>query len=337
MMNQSPDTRVPAVSIIILTWNSAAHLPHCLNCLLTQTYRDFEVIIIDNNSTDNATTLLEEKYPALNLRVERLATNLGFAAGNNIGAHLARGKWLTLLNADAFLEPDWLVNMLSAAERHPNSFFSSQLIQANTPALLDGQGDVYHISGLAWRRNYCQPSITNLPEGEVFSACAAAAFYPAQTFLAVGGFDEDYFAYHEDVDLGFRLRLLGLQCFYIPTAVAHHVGSTSFGKRGERATYLGHRNLVWTYVKNMPTSLFWLFLPIHLAYTLMHLAYFTRINQGHVLWKARLDAWKALETTLKKRKMIQRSKTASTRSILQAMERAPFAPIQNIRKRNSLE
>ena len=224
--------------------------------------------------------------------------------------------------------------MLAAAQRHPNAFFCSCLVQADTPELLDGQGDVYHVSGLAWRRNYSRSSTLNPPEGEVFSACAAAAFYPTRAFLAMGGFDQDYFSYHEDVDLAFRLRLYGLKCFYIPEAIVQHIGSTSFGKRGERATYLGHRNLVWTFIKDMPTLLFWFFLPIHLAYTLIHLFYFIKIKQGHVIWKAKLDGWKAIGALLKKRKMIRRDKTVSIKNILSVMTLNPFAPIDNIRKRN---
>ncbi len=325
---------MPLISVIILTWNSAAHLPRCLASLSAQTWRDFEVIIVDNHSEDEAPLGLEKKYPDLNLCVKQLASNQGFATGNNIGARLAQGGWLALLNADAFPEPDWLESMLAAAQRHPNAFFSSRLIQANTPELLDGQGDIYHASGLAWRRNYGLSSTLNPPEDEVFSACAAAAFYPTQAFLAVGGFDEDYFSYHEDVDLGFRLRLYGLKCFYIPEAVAYHIGSTSFGKRGERATYFGHRNLVWTFIKDMPGPLFWLFLPIHLVYMLVHLAYFTTIKQGRVIWKAKLDAWKEIGALLKKRKMVHRNKTVSIKSILSVIELNPFVPMRNILRRN---
>ncbi len=325
---------MPAISFIIPTWNSAAYLPRCLACLSAQTYRDFEVIVIDNGSTDNATLGLEEKYPHLNLHVKRLMSNRGFAVANNIGASLAHGDWLALLNADAFPEPDWLTSLIAATKRHPNAFFSSCLIQANTPNLIDGQGDVYHASGLAWRRNYNLPRTLNPPEGEIFSACAAAALYPTKEFLSVGGFDEDYFAYNEDVDLGFRLRLCGLKCFYIPEAVAYHIGSTSFGKRGERATYLGHRNVVWTFIKDMPGPLFWLFLPIHLAYTLIHLIYFTKIKQGHVIWKAKLDAWKEIGPILKKRRRIHQNRTASIKDILFIIELKPFAPVLNIRKRD---
>jgi len=322
-------------SFIILVWNSAAHLPRCLACISTQTNRDFEVIIIDNASTDGSTDALEEKYPDLHIQVKRLAANLGFAAANNLGAGLARGDWLALLNADAFLEPDWLTSMLAAAQRHPNAFFSSYLIKANAPDLIDGQGDFYHASGQPWRRNYNLPRTLDPPEDEVFSACAAAAFYPRHAFSAVGGFDEDYFAYHEDVDLGFRLRLHGLKCFYIPEAIVYHIGSTSFGKRGERATYLGHRNLVWTFIKDMPGPLLWLFLPIHLIYTVIHLIYFTTLKQGRVIWKAKLDAWKGLGPVLKKRKSIQQSRRASIRSILAIIRLAPLEPIFNMSKRNT--
>jgi GT2 family glycosyltransferase len=324
---------MPTTSIIILAWNSAAHLPRCLASLEAQTYRDFEVIIVDNGSSDEATLEIETKYPHLNLRVERLESNLGFATANNIGAKLAGGMFLALLNADAFPESDWLANLVAAGQRHPNAFFSSCLLQADQPARIDGQGDLYHSSGLAWRRNYDFPSTINPPESEVFSACAAAALYPTEAFLAVGGFDEDYFAYHEDVDLGFRLRLRGLQCFYIPEAVVYHVGSASFGKRGDRAVYLGHRNLVWTFVKNMPGALFWLCLPIHLVYTLIGLVRFSRLGQGNIYWKAKRDAWNQLGKMLEKRKHIQKNRVASIKNILPFIKQNPIAPLLNMRKR----
>src|SRR5258706_14325051 len=103
---------MPAISFIIPTWNSAAYLPRCLACLSAQTYRDFEVIVIDNGSTDNATLGLEEKYPHLNLHVKRLMSIRGFAVANSIGASLAHGYWLSLLDSDSFTEPDWVTSLL---------------------------------------------------------------------------------------------------------------------------------------------------------------------------------------------------------------------------------
>jgi len=109
----------PLISIILVTWNSAATLTRCLGCLAAQTLKDFEVVLVDNGSKDNSTLGLEEKYPKLHLRVECLESDRGFAAANNIGARMARCHWLALLNADAFPEPDWLEKLLVAAENNP--------------------------------------------------------------------------------------------------------------------------------------------------------------------------------------------------------------------------
>jgi GT2 family glycosyltransferase len=325
----------PNISVIIVSWNSATHLQRCLSALAAQLYRDFEVILVDNGSSDDAVLGLEKNCPTLDLRVERLEKNTGFAVANNIGARLARGKWLALLNADAFSEPDWLERLVKASEIYPNALFASRQIQANTPDLLDGEGDVYHVSGLAWRCNYGFPVYPLNEYQEVFSACGAAALYPRQEFLGAGGFDEDYFSYHEDVDLGFRLRLRGLSCMLVPQAVVHHVGSVSFGNRSDSSVYYGHRNLVWTYMKNMPAKLFWLYLPLHLAANFFFLFYFTLKGQGRAIWRAKLDALRGLPAMLKKRRAIQLQRQTSTVEIHLAMSRNWLTPFLNFMKRRS--
>jgi GT2 family glycosyltransferase len=149
----------PLVSIILVSWNSAEHLPRCLDSLSQQTFRNFEIIVVDNGSSDQGLDARQQNYLELDLRIERLASNQGFAVANNIGARLARGKWLALLNADAFPRPDWLEKLLHAAYRRPEfSFFSSRQLQFAQPDILDGAGDEYHISGLAWRRFYNHPA-----------------------------------------------------------------------------------------------------------------------------------------------------------------------------------
>jgi GT2 family glycosyltransferase len=244
---------------------------------------------------------------------------------------------LALLNADAFPEPDWLASLLEAAARFPNACFASRQIQANTPDLLDGEGDVYHVSGLAWRRNYGLPVHTRGEIEEIFSPCAAAALYPRQAFLDAGGFDEDYFAYHEDVDLGFRLRLNGLRCFYVPQAIVYHVGSASTGKMSDFVIYHGHRNLAWTYVKNFPAILFWLFLPLHFAMSLYYLISFSIKGHGKAIWPAKLDAARGLGRMLQKRKYIQQNRQVSAATIYQVMERSLIAPLHVMIQRRWFE
>ena len=317
----------PDVTVIVVTWNSAAYLPLCLQALTAQSYRDFEVVIADNASSDGSVDGLAASYPGLQLRVERLDSNRGFAAANNVAAAIARGRWLALLNPDAYPDSDWLEQLVKAANSTPKSFFACRQIQVGRPRLLDGEGDLYHISGLALRRNFNFPVFGGAQPREVFSACAAAALYPRQQFLDAGGFDEDYFAYHEDVDLGFRLRLRGLKCIYIPAAVVHHVGTASTGAKGYISTYYGHRNLVWTYVKDMPKPWFWIYLPLHLAVDLLTIPYFMLSGRGRAIWRAKIDALRGLPAALKKRAAIQAQRSVPPAEVLGVMSRNPFAPL----------
>ena len=327
---------LPFVSVIIVTWNSKKHLSICMDHFLTQTFQDFEVVLVDNGSEDHALDELQEKYPPLRLQVERLDSNLGFAVANNIGARLAQGCWLALLNADALPEPDWLEKLVRATEENPEfSFFSSRQIQANDRHLLDGAGDAYHVSGLAWRRYYNRPTDhLGLQPAAVFSACGAAALYLREDFLQAGGFDEDYFSYFEDVDLGFRLRLMGKRCLYVPQAVVYHIGSVSTGKRGDFSVYYGYRNMIWTFVKDMPSLLLWLYLPLHLGTVLFFAMYLTIRGQGKAIWHAILDAYRGLPKIIAKRQTIQRNLKIKPADLLQVMSSGLLDPYMEFIRRN---
>ncbi len=313
----------PLISLIIVSWNSAKYLSHCLDCISLQTFQDFEIIIIDNGSRDGSIGGLEQIYPKLNLYIERLNSNLGFAAANNLGASLARGKWLVLLNADAFPEPDWLENLLIASKTHPEiASFSSRQLQANSPQFLDSIGDAYHISGLAWHIGFGYPSNQyGLDSRELFSPCAAAAMYSRQAFLEVGGFDEAFFSYFEDIDLGFRLHLKGYRCLYVSEAIVHHIGSATLGVKSDFAFYHVHRNLIWTFVKNMPSTMLWRYLPAHLFANFIYVLYYTLHGRGKILWQAKWDAMKGLPEALRKRKLIQAHKRATTTGLTRYLER----------------
>ncbi|MCZ2123373.1 MAG: glycosyltransferase family 2 protein, partial [Anaerolineales bacterium] len=299
-------------------------------------YRDFEIILIDNGSKDiQAIEDLIKKHENLNIVFKKNQENLGFAAANNLGVNLAKGKWIALLNADAFPEPDWLKNLLSAAQENPHfSFFASRQIQYGNPELLDGAGDAYHTSGLAWRIYYNQPTKEfGLEQQEVFSACAAAALYLKEDFLKIGGFDEIFFSYFEDVDLSFRLRLFGKRCLYVPHATVYHVGSASTGKASDFAVYYGHRNLVWAFFKNMPTLLCLWYLPFHLLTNIyISLAFLIREKRSIVI-KSKLDAFRSLPKVLRNRSSVQKMRTASAWDINRAFTKGLLAPRRASRAR----
>jgi GT2 family glycosyltransferase len=309
------------VTVIIVNWNGEHFLKDCLSALVAQTVEPFEIILVDNASTDSSLEIVR-CFPSV--RVLAQNENLGFAAGNNLAIESAseESEWVVLLNPDAFVEPSWLESLLLASHVHSDfDVFGSKLVKAANPAILDGAGDAYHISGLVWRIGHSSlVSTYSERPSEVFAPCAAAAMYRRKVLIEVGGFDEEFFCYVEDVDLGFRLRLAGYRCLYVPSSVARHVGSgTTGGQHSDFAVYHGHRNLVWTYVKNMPTMLFWVFLPLHIVMNLAVLLVFVARGQGAVIFRAKKDALLGLPKMWAKRRIIQRNRVVSLGVIFRVM------------------
>lgn len=323
----------PAVSIVIVNSNGAGVLPACLAAVQAQTRRDFDLIVVDNGSTDGSADGLESRLPGC--RVIRLPLNTGFAAANNLAAREAVTPWLALVNSDAFLAPDWLERMLSAAEAHRDfAFFASRLLQDANPAALDGEGDAFHLSGIAWHNGHGRP--VAYPPGdpiEVFAPCAAAALYDRRAFLSVGGFDEDFVSYYEDVDLAFRLRLAGHRCLLVPAAAARHVGSATLGRLSDTAIYLTHRNLEWTWLRNMPPGLLFWSLPAHLLLDVAYLVRYTVGGHAAAIWRAKWHALRGLPCALRKRRDTQRQQKASSAALYQMMDTGILTPYLPGRRR----
>lgn len=322
-MINSQESGLVGVSVAVVNWNGEAFLERCLNALLAQTVRPHEILLLDNASTDGSLEIAR-RFPAV--RVIALAQNTGFARGNNLAIEAASkgSEWIALLNPDAFAAPRWLETLLMAAESNPDfDVFGSKLVNAADPGVLDGAGDVYHVSGLVWRTAHGL-SVSAMGDNvcEIFSPCAAAALYRRSAFEEVGGFDEDFFCYVEDVDLGFRLRLAGYRCLYVPQSVAHHVGSgTTGGQHSDFSVYHGHRNLVWTFVKNMPGVLFWLLLPLHVALNLASIIWFALRGQGAVILRAKRDALLGLPKMWRKRRQVQKTRVASIGDIWRVLDK----------------
>lgn len=322
MRMQQQDMR-PKISVVIVNWNGERFIERCLSALLAQTFLPHEIILLDNASTDGSLEIVR-RFPTV--RVLALDQNSGFARGNNLAirAASAESEWIALLNPDAFAEPRWLEALVEAARRNPAfEVFGSRLVNAAAPTLLDGAGDIYHMSGLVWRAGHGRSvSVDAEDEREIFSPCAAAALYRRGALLEAGGFDEDYFCYSEDVDLGFRLRLAGRRCLYVPRSVAHHVGSGTTGSQhSDFALYHGHRNLVWTFVKDMPGVLFWLLLSMHIAMNVVSIIWFALRGQGRVILQAKRDALLGLPKMWRKRQQIQKSRVASIRDIWRVLDK----------------
>lgn len=262
----------PHFSVIIVNYNGGDYLQKAVDSLKNQTFSDFEVIIVDNASADASFTTLDTSgLDNVILRPENL--NHGFAKANNLAARQARARWLALLNPDAEAAPDWLEQLVAAQRRHPTlKMFASAQIATDHPNLMDGAGDAYLIFGFPWRGGFERP-ITDMPrEGYCFSPCGASGVFERALFLSHNGFDERFFCYCEDVDIGYRLQLAGERCIFIPQARIQHAGSAVAGRHSEFSIYHGTRNRLWTYFKCTPWPLIILTLPVHTALTLYILA-----------------------------------------------------------------
>jgi GT2 family glycosyltransferase len=298
------------ITVLIVNWNGGDLLSACINALKAQTILPKKVFIIDNDSHDNSLESLDNWD---RLEIIRANKNLGFAAANNLAIEKVGTKYFATLNPDAFPEPDWIDNLALAIKSHPDAAsFACRQMSADNENVIDGLGDVYHFSGLAWRRGYGRPIVNSDYEPcSVFSACGGAGLYQTEIIKKVGGFDEDFFCYMEDVDLGFRLRLFGHECIYVPNAVVKHIGSASTGKNSDFTVYYGHRNLLATYIKNMPSALFWIFILPHIGMHFIALVYYSLKGRHKIIFKAKNDGLRTLRLNLEKRKTIQPLRKAS--------------------------
>lgn len=314
------------VGVIVVTFNSRAHFLRLRNCLERQT-RPFRLIVIDNASRPEERPVRED-FPA-GAEIVQMHANTGFASANNLGVSMLDTPYVALLNPDAFPAPDWIAELLAAAQKYPEAgAFGSTQISADDPARYDGLGDCYHVAGVPWRGGYGWPSDTRPQDGEVFTPCAAAALYRRLLWVELGGFDESFFCYCEDVDLGFRIRLAGFSVRQVAAATVHHVGGASSGARSFFAVYHGTRNRLWTFVKNMPGFAFWALLPAHVAVTVLFLVVSPIRGTGRPTWRGVADGIRGLPGIFRKRTQIQNNRRASVEAILYAMTWSPAAMLR---------
>lgn len=245
---------MPRVRVIVVNYNAGAYLRECLDGLAAQTLSDFECVVVDNGSTDGSPG--DAVPDDSRFRVLFMGRNAGFAAGNNVGAREAATPWLALLNPDAIPAPDWLESLIAATRRYPQAvMLGSTQYMLDAPDRYDGVGDSLLAFGFPWRGGYRRTATGMPPTGEVFAPCAAAAMYRRDAFEAVGGFDESFFCYAEDVDLAYRMRLRGGRCLQVGAARVRHAGSGVSGRHSAFAAYHGIRNQTWILIRNTPGPL----------------------------------------------------------------------------------
>jgi len=237
-------------SIIIPNYNGERFLPACLDALRRQKYSPFEVIVVDNGSSDGSVALLEREYPEV--RLLQMERNAGLTGACNAGAAIARGEVLVLLNNDTEPEPGWLAALVQALAEHPEAgSVASKMLLFERRDTLHTTGDLYGVDGIPRNRGVWERDEGQYDEAiEIFSACGGASAYRREAWEEVGGFDEDFFMYCEDVDLGWRLQLAGYRAVFAPEARVYHRLSATGG--GAVASFYTGRNTIWVLAKDVP-------------------------------------------------------------------------------------
>jgi len=311
---------VPAVSIVIVSWNGRQHLDNCLQAVAAQEGVDFETILVDNASTDGTVGHVRERFPWV--RVVALDRNLGFAGGNNAGVRGALGRYVAFLNNDTIADPGWLRELLGGIDESRGFLLTTaRIVYLHDPSVIDSAGDGFLLAGGAFKHGHGGPAGLMAESREVFGVCGAACLMPRQVFDELGGFDEDFFFSHEDVDLSYRARLLGYRCRYVASATIRHHGGATSGKTSAFAVMYGQRNLTWVYLKNTPAGLLLRTLPAHLAYNAAAVLHFARIGCLGAYLRGKWAAFTGLPGLLRKRAVVQASRRVDSSALVSQMEK----------------
>jgi GT2 family glycosyltransferase len=312
---------MPRTSIVIPNLNGRRFLGPCLEAVAAQTDPDFETIVVDNGSDDGSAAFVRDRFP--HARVLELGSNRGFAGAMNAGIAASEGELVAFLNNDAEPRPAWVQELRRCLERHPRAAAAtSKLVSSEAPGRLDGAGDGLTPSFLPFVRGHGEADDGRYDEEiEVFSASGTASLWRGHVLRALGGFDERFFAYYEDVDLSFRARLLGHECWYAPRAVAAHRRGATAGADLRFTLHHPARNRWFFLLRNAPATL----LLRHPLGLLAGEAFWwlraLRSRSPRTLLRAYGEVLRSLRPLLRERRELQRSRLVSARELNRLLSR----------------
>ena len=298
------------ISVIVVNWNGRDLLGDCLSTLRQQTFRDFEVILIDNGSTDESVALIRREFPEVQLIT--LDINLGFCGGNNRGFRAAQGDFIFFLNNDTKAHPAILERLYKVIERDPERVgsWAVKMLRWEQSDRIDNCGCGYSSFGGGYQIGTGELDRPFQKSRWVFGPSGGAGCYRRTVLEDIGLFDEDFFYNNEDVDLNFRAQLAGYQCHFVPEAIIYHRGSATGGATSDNTIYHIQRNKEWVFFKNMPSSLLWKYLLFHCLYSFGWILYWTMKGKGKVVLRAKWDALYGWRTVWNKRCQIQSRRRA---------------------------
>lgn len=243
-----------SVTVIVPNWNGLRWLEGCLDSLKNQDYRNLEIILVDDASTDGSTEYVEKQHP--DIKILKRTKRGGFASAVNDGIAIASGEYIVLLNNDTTASSSFVTNLVRTIDKMPHEVGSLAccMRKMDNPVLIDDAGDILTWYGQALKRGHGKPAVEYMNQSDILSACAGAALYRRSYLNSTRGFDERFVSYLEDMDLGLRGRLSGYRCIYVPDAEVLHKGHGSALPSGDYVRFIT-RNRLMLFGKNIPFSL----------------------------------------------------------------------------------
>jgi GT2 family glycosyltransferase len=300
------------LTVVLTNYNGRPLLEAMLPSLARQTLGDFETVIVDDCSSDDSLAWLAEHWPAV--RVVQPPQNSGVTAAMNLALSVPDTELVALFNNDMELEPDCLQELVAALDAHPEAGSATpKMLDFSDRTILDGAGDLLTWRGGGTRRGHGQSDRGQFDQPqEIFGPCGGAALYRRETLARVGGFDEAYYAYYEDIDWAFRAQLAGFACRYVPSAVLYHRGSATLGRgMTDFNAYQLWRNPLWLVAKCFPAACLLRHAPSLLRGQAGNLFTALRERKPRVWLRAMRDGARGLPEALRKRRAVQRSRTVT--------------------------
>lgn len=320
---------MPKISILIINYNGGEMALECLRSLEKQTFKDFEIIVVDNASCDGSlhaiTQYLGKSWIAPVTRIISAGKNLGFAGGNNEGMQYAQGAYIALLNNDTEVEADWLGCLVRELDAHAEAGICASKMVVFGTKTIDSAGDGYStlLKGFKLGEELPANDSRFCRHMNVFGACAGAALYRRSMIDEIGFLDDDFFLIHEDTDLNFRAQLAGWKVLYVPDAIVYHKVRSSIIHMSNTAVYYTLRNSEFVRIKNVPIGVAVRCLPSFMIGMLSEFVYFViKHKKAGLYFKAKKDALIQLPRMWRKRKIIMKNRKTTNKYIRSIMTSA---------------
>ena len=333
-MTQNQNSLKPLVSIIILNYNAGKLLLECVESVFNTNYTNFEVLVIDNASSDNSHKICKEKFERIYLIENK--TNLGYCEGNNVGVQKASGEFIVILNPDTVVDSNWLNDLIVAYYIYGDGIYQPKFLTTTDHKILMSTGNMIQLFGFGFSRGKGQVDTKQFEKIEKIGyASGTCIFTTKKIFLKIGMFDPFLFAYHDDLDLCWRAILQGINSYYVPKSIVYHPPEGFSFKWSSFKYYLLERNRLYCILTNYSRTTFYKMLPALILVEIAIIIFYLKKRMLNEKLKSYFDIIKNRKKIRKRYHMIQKNRIVSDKEIIKNFSNEIYVPSQVTNKESN--